>query len=58
MKKEFITYACTLALGIFGVSSFISCSASRSVESVGRAIIVVNDTTIVNHVGSLTFKNK
>lgn len=51
-----VIYACTLALAALGVSAMCSCSASRTVESNGRAVIVTNDTTIVNHNGSIYFK--
>lgn len=50
------------ALGLFGaylgVSAVTSCTIQRSSEAVGRAVIVTNDTTIVNHHGSITFRNK
>lgn len=53
-----IIYACTLILGVLGVSSLTSCSASRNFDVNGRAVIVTNDTTIVNHTGTLHFNSK
>lgn len=50
------------ALGLFGaylgVTSLASCTVQRDVQVKGRAIIVTNDTTIVNHDGSLEFKTR
>lgn len=64
-KKELIKivikvllYILTLIAGYFGVASFISCTIQRKADIKGRAIIVTNDTTIVNHNGSLKFKTK
>ncbi|WP_337634373.1 hypothetical protein [Prevotella sp.] len=44
-----VIYACTLALGVLGVSAITSCSASRDVDVVGKATIVTVDTTRINH---------
>lgn len=64
-KKEIIKivvkvllYLLTLIGGYFGVTSLSSCTIQRKAEIKGRAIIVTNDTTIVNHDGSLEFKTK
>lgn len=63
MKKELIKfivkvllYALTLIASYFGVASLTSCSASHSVESYGRAKVVVTDTTLIDHSGLLNFK--
>lgn len=53
-----LIYALSLLGAFFGVSAVTSCTIHRSTESVGRAVIVTNDTTIVNHHGSLFFRNK
>lgn len=64
-KKEIIKivvkvllYILTLVGGYFGVTSLSSCTIQRKAEIKGRAIIVTNDTTIVNHDGSLEFRTK
>lgn len=44
-----VIYACTLALGVLGVSAITSCSASRDVDVVGKTTIVTVDTTCINH---------
>lgn len=44
-----VIYACTLALGVLGVSAITSCSASRDVDVVGKTTIVTVDTTRINH---------
>lgn len=61
-KKEIITiilkviiYAVTLILAALGVSSMTACSAYRESNTSGRAVIVTNDTTIVNHGGYVKF---
>ena len=64
-KKELIKivikvllYILTLIGGYYGVTSLTSCTIHREAEIKGRAIIVTNDTTIVNHDGHLEFKTK
>lgn len=64
-KKEFIKivikvllYALTLIAGYFGVTSLTSCAIQRKSEIKGRAIIVTNDTTIVNHDGLIELRTK
>ena len=65
MKKDIIQiilkvliYALGLVAAYFGVSSFTSCTISRSSDIQGRAIIVTNDTTIINHSGSIQFPKR
>lgn len=53
-----LLYALTLIASYLGVSSLMSCTSSRSVDSVGRTRIVVVDTTFVSHTGSYNFKIK
>lgn len=64
-KKELIKivikvliYTLTLIGGYFGVTSLTSCTIQRKSEIKGRAIIVTNDTTIVNHDGRFEFRSK
>lgn len=56
MNKELIKlifkillYIITAVAGFFGVSILSSCSSSRDVVVRGRAVIVTNDTTVVDH---------
>ena len=44
-----VIYACTLVLGVLGVSAVTSCSASRDVDVVGKTMIVTTDTTLIHH---------
>lgn len=53
-----LLYALTLIASYFGVSSLTSCTAYRSVDSVGRSRIIVVDTTIVSHTGRYNLKFK
>lgn len=53
-----IIYACTLLLGILGVSSLTSCSVSRETSVVGKATIITTDTTYVLHNTLLTYPKK
>lgn len=53
-----LLYALTLIASYFGVSSLTSCTAYRSVDSVGRSCIVIVDTTYVSHKGSCNLKFK
>lgn len=46
----------TAILGILGVASVSSCSASRNVTSLGVTRIVTTDTTVVNHSGCYNLK--
>lgn len=55
-KKDFLIiflklliYFCTALLAVLGVSAMTSCSASRSVDVVGKTIIVTTDTTLIHH---------
>lgn len=53
-----LLYALTLIASYFGVSSFTSCTAYRSVDSVGRTRVVIVDTTFVSHTGNYNLKFK
>ena len=53
-----LLYALSLIASYFGVSSLMSCTAYRSVDSVGCSRIVVVDTTFVSHKGSYNLKFK
>lgn len=53
-----VIYACTLLLGILGVSSLTSCTVSRDTSVVGKATIITNDTTYVLHNTFLNYKSK
>lgn len=44
-----IIYACTLILGVLGVTSLTSCSVSKDTSVVGKATIITTDTTYVLH---------
>ena len=63
MKKEIIKivikvliFALTLIGGVFGVTSLSSCSASHSVDGVGKTTILTTDTTFIYHNGVLKTK--
>ena len=65
MKKEIIkivikvlVYALGLIGTYFGVTSMMSCTIQRSSDIQGRAVIVTNDTTVINHSGSIQFPKK
>ena len=51
-----VVYAVTLVLAALGVSAVTSCSTYHETNTSGRAVIVTNDTTIINHSGYTTFK--
>lgn len=51
-----IVYALALVLAFLGVSSLASCSASHSVDAVGKTVIITSDTTVITHSGYLFFK--
>ena len=53
-----VIYACTLALGVLGVSAVTSCSASRDVDVVGKTTIVTVDTTRINHNTYIKFSKR
>lgn len=53
-----ILYACTLILGVLGVTSLTSCSASKDISVVGKATIVTTDTTYVLHNTYLAYPKK
>lgn len=51
-----VIYAAGLILAALGASAALSsCTVSRQSESVGKAIIITNDTTVINHHGSIKF---
>ena len=63
MNKEFVILVlkivvavATAILGILGASSLSSCSAYRTVESQGKTVIVITDTTTVDHRGNYNLK--
>ena len=41
--------------GYFGVTSFTSCTVTRSSDIQVRAVIVTTDTTVINHSGTIKF---
>ena len=50
-----LLYAITLLLGALGVSlACTSCSSQRSLHSHGAGIIVIHDTTFINHDSGFT----
>lgn len=46
---KILLYILTAVAGFFGVSTLASCSSSRDVVARGRAVIVTNDTTVIDH---------
>lgn len=50
-----IAYAITLILGYLGVNAMVSCTVHHALDAQGRTIIVTNDTTVINHDGSLKY---
>lgn len=46
---KILVYIFTAVVGLFGVSTLASCSSSRDVVVRGRAVIVTNDTTVIDH---------
>ena len=48
----------TVLCGYFGVTSFTSCTVTRSSDIKGRAVIVTTDTTVINHSGTINFPKK
>lgn len=53
-----ILYACTLILGVLGVTSLTSCSVTKDTSVVGKATIVTTDTTYVLHNSYLAYPKK
>lgn len=41
----------------FGISTMTSCTVQRSVESSGRGMVIISDTTHLSHGGSWFFKH-
>lgn len=63
MKKDFLVIAIKVAIYAFGllaaylgVTSFSSCTYSRSTIGEGRATIITTDTTFIKHSGVLKTK--
>lgn len=44
-----VIYACTLLLGVLGVTSLASCAVQRNSSIRGKATIITTDTTFINH---------
>ena len=53
-----IIYACTLILGVLGVTSLTSCSVTKDTSVVGKATIITTDTTYVLHNTYLAYPKK
>ena len=60
MKKEIIKiiikvliYALGLIGSYFGISALTSCTAHRTLQSVGRSRIIITDTTDITHSGEI-----
>ena len=53
-----ILYACTLILGVLGVTSLTSCSVAKDTSVVGKATIITTDTTFVLHNTYLVYPKK
>lgn len=53
-----IVYACSLVLGVLGVTSLASCSVQRDTTIAGKATIVTNDTTYIYHNGVMRYPKK
>lgn len=53
-----IIYACTLLLGVLGVTSLTSCSVTRDTSVVGKATIITNDTTYIHHNTLMAYPKK
>lgn len=60
MQKEIIKiiikvllYALGLIGSYFGVSALTSCTVHRTTQSVGRARIIITDTTDIKHSGEI-----
>lgn len=53
-----IIYACTLILGVLGITSLTSCSVAKDTSVVGKATIITTDTTYVLHNTFLSYPKK
>lgn len=51
-----LIYALGLIGSAIGITALASCSVSRSVDGVGKTIIVTTDTTYIHHNGVLKTK--
>lgn len=53
-----IIYACTLFLGLLGVTSLTSCTVTRDTSVTGKATIVTVDTTYIHHNTLIVYPKK
>lgn len=53
-----IIYACTLLLGVLGVTSLTSCAVTRDTSVVGKATIITTDTTYIHHNTLMSYPKK
>lgn len=53
-----IIYACTLLLGVLGVTSLTSCTVTRDTSVVGKATIITTDTTYIHHNTLMVYPKK
>lgn len=53
-----IIYACTLFLGVLGVTSLTSCTVTRDTSVVGKATIITTDTTYIHHNTLMAYPKK
>lgn len=53
-----IIYACTLLLGVLGVTSLTSCTVTRDTSVVGKASIITTDTTYIYHNTLMAYPKK
>lgn len=53
-----IIYACTLLLGVLGVTSLTSCTVTRDTSVVGKATIITTDTTYIHHNALMVYPEK
>ena len=51
-----LIYALGLIGSALGITALSSCSASRSVDGVGKTTIIITDTTYIHHNGVLKTK--
>lgn len=53
-----IIYACTLLLGVLGVTSLTSCTVTSDTSVVGKATIITTDTTYIHHNTLMAYPKK
>lgn len=51
-----LIYALGLIGSALGITALASCTASRSVDGVGKTTIITTDTTYIHHNGALKTK--